>query len=98
MASKIYLDYIKINAARKALMKNQAEMMREFNKAKRLTEELASEWKGDSSGVFKDSAEVLLKNFVSVILEFNELIDKLDFAVETSRQAEIDLKARLEAM
>jgi len=96
MADKILLDFNKISSTRKVLVKHQSDLTKECDSIKKLSGNLSKSWKGDSCGAFDCSSEIILKKFASVILEFNDLVCKLDFAVESKKQEEKRLVASLE--
>ena len=96
--NRIMLDLVKVGFSRRELVRFRTEITRELGRVKRFVRNLTTGWKGSSSDAFNASAEIVMRKLASVILEYDVLLEKLDFAVEASRQTESRMSSMLRGL
>ena len=89
-------DFRIIGKTKKELAKYQAEVTKEMDNIKKHTRNLLNSWSGDSAAAFEDASDIINKNLFTMIYEFNDLLTRLDYAVEAKKETEERLKIKIE--
>ena len=96
MIADILFNAPKIRIARGEIRDYLSEAKRELGKFRTHTRNLMFKYTGSSAKDFNVASDCVERNFISLTLELEALLEKLDYAIKAKEQMEENLKNKME--